>query len=208
MEDNHIFMLCKQINSQAFSGLDSKYTIRKLNRDELDIWKTIHFDNESDKKAYKSFMDEYYQKHYADREKEFFKRCFVLCENDTIIGTCFTWKNKAGGWTLQWFKVKHEHAFNGLGRQLLSYVLQEFDIDPPPILLHTHPVSYAALKLYSDFGFAFVTDSKVGNRENQLEESKGIIRRGLGKRVYNSISTTCLPKDMKTKLRIYQSEDF
>src|SRR5699024_8867433 len=110
MEDNHIFMLCKQINSQAFSGLDSKYTIRKLNRDELDIWKTIHFDNESDKKAYKSFMDEYYQKHYADREKEFFKRCFVLCENDTIIGTCFTWKNKAGGWTLQWFKVKHERS--------------------------------------------------------------------------------------------------
>lgn len=208
MEDNHIFMLCRQLNPQAFAGLDSKYTVRKLNRGELDIWKTIHFDTESDKEAYKSFMDEYFQNHYAEREKEFFRRCFVLCENDTILGTCFTWKNKAGIWTLHWFKVKNEHVYRGLGRQLLSYVLQAFDMKHSPILLHTHPVSYAAIKLYSDFGFSFVTDSKVGNRENQLEESKGTLRRGLGERVYNSISTTRLPKEMKTKLRIYQSEDF
>ena len=38
-----------------------------------------------------------------------------------------------------------------------------------PVYLHTQPGSYRAIKLYTDFGFALLTDQQVGFRENELE---------------------------------------
>ena len=93
-----------------------------------------------------------------------------------------------------------EYAGKGLSRQLLSHALQKFDTAKFSILLHTHPVSYAAIKLYSDFGFSFVTDSKVRSRENHLEESKELLIRELDEKNYNDISTTYLLENIKVKI--------
>lgn len=38
-----------------------------------------------------------------------------------------------------------------------------------PVYLHTQPSSYRAIKLYTDFGFALLTDPIIGYRQNHLD---------------------------------------
>jgi hypothetical protein len=49
--------------------------------------------------------------------------------------------------------------------------------DEYPVFLHTHPSSYRAIKLYSDLGFKLLTDSVIGNRTNDLNESLPILKK-------------------------------
>lgn len=64
----------------------------------------------------------------------------------------------------------------GIGRGLLSYVMQTISQEEYPVYLHTHPSSYRAIKLYSDLGFKLLTDPVIGNRTNDLHESLQILK--------------------------------
>ena len=44
------------------------------------------------------------------------------------------------------------------------------------VFLHTQPSSFRAIKLHSDFGFAFLTDPIIGYRKNDLEECLTILK--------------------------------
>lgn len=205
MEDNNIFMICRKLNCSAFKGLNKSYKIRNLKKSELEIWKAFPFDTNEDKEKYSYILDEYYNDNFSDREKEFYNSCKVICnENDEILGTCFLWKTKSGLWSIQWFKVINEYANKGIGRQLLSYIFREEDFEFP-IILHTHPVSFAAIKLYHDFGFEFLINKHIGSRINHLNKSINFIKTNVK---LNSIQYTSLFEKEKERLSVYQSEDF
>ena len=171
LEDKNLFMMCKSLNPSALTQLSAAYYARTCRRDELDVWKAMHFDSPELVTEFAPFMTQYFDEVYARQESEFFKRCLFVCDSsDTPIATCFGWKAYGLVSTIHWFKVLKRHEGLGIGRALLSIVMKSFGDSDYPIFLHTQPSSFRAIKLYSDFGFVFLTDATIGYRQNELAE--------------------------------------
>ena len=157
--------------------LPQNYTIRTCRRDEVDRWKTFPFDTEKDAQKYEDFMSEYVDRVYGDRLQEFLDNTFLLCREDgEPIATCSYWKAYDRFFTIQWFKTVKQYEGRGLGRALLSHVMDEFALGDYPIYLHTQPGSFRAIKLYSDFGFSLLSGDRLGSRKNDLSESLAILQ--------------------------------
>ena len=182
--DLNLFMMCTQVNRGAFAPVPAGYSIRTLRKGELEQWKAFPFDTvEGDTTAYTDTMTEYFQNVYAPQEEEFFRRCLVLCDaEDRPLGTCFAWKAYGEVWTIHWFKVYKHSEGRGLGRALLTAVMQTIPDDGYPVYLHTQPGSFRAIGLYTDFGFSLLTDDAVGHRANGLQESLPYLQHFMGER--------------------------
>ena len=63
-----------------------------------------------------------------------------------------------------------------------------------PVLLHTQPSSYRAIKLYTDFGFEFITDKYIGTRKNELDDSLPILKKFMTPASFEKIATAQAPK--------------
>lgn len=188
IEDSNLFMMCKSINKDALSDIPNDYHIRNCKRDELNLWLEFPFDNEEDKKSYKSFMEKYFKDVYGSNEDLFFEKCLFICnENDTPIGTCFDWKAYNSITTIHWLKVKKEYEGQGIGRALISYVLNSINEKDFPIFLNTQAGSFRAIKLYSDLGFILLTDEKIGYRENHLNIALPYLKEKMYLEDYNKL---------------------
>lgn len=66
--DLNLFMMCKKLNTNAMSGLPSGYHVRTCQKNELDIWKAMPFDQPELAKQYYDYMTEYYNSVYAKNE--------------------------------------------------------------------------------------------------------------------------------------------
>lgn len=110
------------------------------------------------------------------------------------MGTCFLWKAYNTIWTLHWFKVLKDYEGKGIGRVLLSIILKSLPEDEYPIFLHTQPSSYRAIKLYSDFGFCLLSDTVIGNRKNDLDESLPILQRYMPQSDFEKLKTCRAPQ--------------
>lgn len=175
--DNNLFMMCSSLNRDALSDLPAPYFIRTCRRDELYQWKMIHFDDLKTALANKQMMDQFFDEVYRPNESLFYEKCLFVCnEHDRPIGTCFAWKAYGNITTIHWFKVIQAYEGLGIGRGLLSFVMKSINIDDFPVFLHTQPSSFRAIKLYSDFGFRFLTDPMIGFRKNELKESLPILK--------------------------------
>lgn len=174
--DLNIFMMCEELNEDALSDLNENFHIRNIRRDELDIWKSFPFDNEEEALEYYGFMTDFYNDTYGDNEDLFYQKCLFVCDsNDKPVATCFIWKAYNEFNTIQWFKTLKGYEGLGIGRALLSVVMKNLNKDDYPIYLHTQPASFRAIKLYSDFGFAILTDPSYGSRTNDYEECLPIL---------------------------------
>lgn len=175
--DKNLFMMCKALNSNAVSYLSKEYHVRTCRRNELEKWKEMPFDDAKSAEEYKDFMTKYFDDVYGNKENLFFLKCLFVCDkNDTPIGTCFAWKAYDKFTAVHWFKVRKEYEGSGIGRALLSIVMSGIEENEYPVFLHTQPSSFRAIKLYSDFGFAFLTDPIIGYRKNDLEECLPILK--------------------------------
>ena len=45
ISEKHIFMYCEEINKKAFTQISNEYQIRNLQKTELEIWKSLPFDD-------------------------------------------------------------------------------------------------------------------------------------------------------------------
>ncbi|MEI0493132.1 GNAT family N-acetyltransferase [Brachyspira intermedia] len=196
IEDSNLFMMCKSINKNALSDIPNGYHIRNCKIDELNLWFEFPFDNEEDKKNYRNFMEQYFKDVYGNNEKLFFDKCLFICDdNDTPIGTCFAWKAYNLITTIHWFKVKKEYEGQGIGRVLISYVLNSIDYKDFPIYLHTQAGSFRAIKLYSDLGFVLLTDEKIGCRENHLNITLPYLKEKMPLKYFNKLKFDKAPKE-------------
>ena len=165
-------MMCETLNKSALTELPDGFHFRNCRRDELDIWKAMPFDDSETAEQYHGYMTEFFNNVYGDKEDLFYDKCVFVCdENDRPVGTCFVWKAYDAVMTVHWWKVLKDYENRGIGRALLSYVMSEVSDGGFPVYLHTQPESYRAIKLYSDFGFSFLTDEIIGDRKNDLHES-------------------------------------
>ncbi len=194
--DKDLFMMCKKMNPNALAELPNGYHVRNCRRDELDIWKRMPFDDEKTAEQYNDFMTKYFRDVYIHKEDLFYKKCLFVCDkNDTPVGTCFAWKAYDKITTIHWFKVVKEYEGLGIGRALLSIVMKGIPGDEYPVFLHTHPSSFRAIKLYSDFGFALLTDPVIGYRQNDLEECLPILQTHMYKKDFQELQFAQAPEN-------------
>ena len=182
MLEGDLFMQCDTPNRDAFCPLPSGFSVRLCRREELIIWKTIWAQGE-----YMDFVNHYYDKVYAPHEDEFFRRCiFAVDENDKPVATSGIWRSYGEINTVLGFFVLPEYEGRGIGRGLFSEVMKNAEC---PVYVHTHPTATKAIKLYSDFGFKFITDPVVGYRENNLQESLPYLEKMLSERGHTGLKT-------------------
>lgn len=167
--EKDLFMICFELNQSALSGLPFEYYFRNCRKDELDIWKRIHFDDPAGAAQHHDYMTNFFSRVYASKGDLFYEKCLFACDQfDTPIGTAFIWKAYDVFNTVHWFKVVKQIEGQGLGRALLSAVMRPLLAEDFPVYLHTHPASFRAIKLYSDFGFQLLTNPIIGHRSNDL----------------------------------------
>jgi len=202
-------IISKKINLNAFSKLPNEYHVRTCRRNELNIWKEMPFDDKKIAKDNEGFMTKYFNDIYKDKESLFFEKCLFVCDkNDAPIGTCFAWNAYNNITTIHWFKIVKNFEGFGIGRALLSYVLNDITEKEYPIFLHTQPSSFRAIKLYSDFGFELLTDSVIGYRQNDIEECMSILKSYMLQNDYEKLRFTKAPKDFLEAVKLSNMNQF
>jgi ribosomal protein S18 acetylase RimI-like enzyme len=207
--DRNIFMMCESLHRNALSELPIGYSFRKCIYDELGIWKTMPFDNLDLAKEYDGFMTDYFTVTYSGKEELFFAKTLFVCDwQDKPIATCSTWKAYDEFNTIQWFKVLKEYEGRGIGRALLSIVMQKLEQHDYPVYLHTQPSSFRAIKLYSDFGFSLLSDDKIGIRKNDLDECIPILEEFMPPEFFQQLIITAAPKEFIDAVAKYNTNQF
>ena len=193
--DLNLFMMCNTLCPSACSPLPSGYSFRLCKRKELEKWKALHIDDPEQYDVYDAILSNYIERVYAPKGNEFYQKCVFVCDaKGRPVGTCFIWKAYNLFYAVHWLKVMPQYEGKGLGRAILSFVLESLPAKDYPVFLHTHPSSYRAIKLYSDFGFKFLTDEVTGYRKNDLVESMFILKERLPTRDYQNLKITSAPQ--------------
>lgn len=209
MADPNLFMMCTQLNKEALTRMPEGYTLRPCRKEELSVWKAMPFDDAKTALAYEPYMQSYFELVYQDKSDLFFKRCLFLCDaNDQPIGTAFIWPAYDKITTLHWVKVKKDYEDKKLGRAMLSVILGSLSKEDFPIYLHTQPGSYRAIKLYSDFGFKFITDEQVGTRHNDLDTVLPELEKLMTKEAFEQLQFVSAPADFLNHLSHYPHDEF
>jgi ribosomal protein S18 acetylase RimI-like enzyme len=207
--DKNIFMMCKMLNRTALTKLPASYFIRNCRPDELDIWKSMPFDTDELAKEYEGFMSDYFATTYGGKEALFFAKTLFVCDQqDQPIATCLCWKAYDEFNTIQWFKVLKEYEGQGIGRALLSIVMQKLDRHDYPVYLHTQPSSFRAIKLYSEFGFSLLSGGRFGIRKNDLDECLPILEKFMPKEYFLNLRISPAPKEFEDAVNQYDTNQF
>jgi ribosomal protein S18 acetylase RimI-like enzyme len=207
--DKNIFMVCETLNRNALTELPASYSIRNCRPDELDIWKIMPFDDADLAKEYEGFMSDYFTTTYGEQEELFFAKTLFVCDQQNKpIATCLIWKAYNEFNTIQWFKVLKKYEGQGIGRALLSIIMQQLEMRDYPVYLHTQPSSFRAIKLYSDFGFSLLSGDKFGIRDNDLDECLPILEEFMPKEYFHKLRIVTAPKKFEDRVNKYDTNQF
>ena len=205
----NLFMMCSRLNPSALTEIPDGYHLRTCRPEELDLWKTIHFDDETTAQEQFSYMTDYFRMVYEPAGDEFWNRCRFLCDSDDRpIGTCFAWKAYGTVTTIHWYKIRKEYEGRGLGRALLSDVMRTIAPEEYPVYLHTHPGCFRAIKLYTDFGFSLLRDPMVGFRTNDLEVSLPHLREMMPEPAFQALTFAKAPDDFLAAAKTTEFSQF
>lgn len=193
--DMNLFMMCPALNRGAVRPMPEGFAIRNCRKNELDAWINLQADEPLQTPMLRSYLMDYFRGVYAPEGDRFFENCvFAVDRADEPVGTVFIWKAYLRVNTVHWFKVRPALEGRGIGRALLGHVLSALPADGYPVFLHTHPSSYRAIKLYSDFGFRFLTDPRVGGRRNDLAECLPILKEYMPEAAFAALKTIAAPR--------------
>jgi ribosomal protein S18 acetylase RimI-like enzyme len=207
--DRNIFMMCESLNHNALTKLPVGYSVRSCRDDELSIWKKMPFDRPDIADEYDGFMTDYFTMTYGGKEELFFAQTLFVCDlQDRPIATCLIWKAYDQFNTIHWFKVLKEYEGQGIGRALLSIVMQKLAQDDYPVYLHTQPSSFRAIKLYADFGFSLLSDDKIGIRTNDLDECLPILAEFMPPEFFQQLRITAAPPEFIDAVSEYNTNQF
>jgi len=209
LPDRNLFMMCRRLNPDALRGLPAGYHIRHCRKDELERWKAMPFDDPGAANTNHEYMTRWFERVYAPKGELFYRTCLFVCDqHDTPIATGFVWHAYDAFNTIHWLKVLLGYEGRGIGRALLAHMLARLGSRDYPVYLHTQPESYRAIKLYSDFGFSFLTDPVIGTRTNHLEACLPFLSRHMRAADYRRLSTTRAPKEFLETLKTEEEPEF
>jgi ribosomal protein S18 acetylase RimI-like enzyme len=207
--DKNIFMVCEALNPNALSELPASYSVRSCRPDELGLWKMMPFDDIDLAKEYEGFMSDYFTATYGGKEELFFAKTLFVCDwQNRPLATCLIWKAYNEFNTIQWFKVLKKYEEQGIGRALLSIIMQQLEMRDYPVYLHTQPSSFRAIKLYSDFGFSLLSGDKFGIRDNDLDECLPILEEFMPKEYFHKLRIVTAPKKFEDRVNKYDTNQF
>lgn len=193
--DMDLFMMCPSLNQGAVRPMPEGFAIRNCRKGELDAWIDLQANDPLQAPMLRNYLLDYFRGVYAPEGDRFYENCvFAVDRADVPVGTVFIWKAYVRVNTVHWFKVRPALEGLGIGRALLGHVLGALPADGFPVFLHTHPSSYRAIKLYSDFGFRFLTDPKVGSRGNDLAECLPILKEHMPQEAFAALKTIAAPR--------------
>lgn len=193
-----MIMRCDHIEKTAFQAVPNEISVcyyePGMAQDWIDVQrKAGEFSDQSDEEVMDYFMDR-----FGNREEELAKRCFFLKDPVTgaLIGTCMAWTAMKEGQVipiLHWLAVDQDYAGKGYARVLITLVMEKFqEISPnEPVYLHTQPKSFAAIKLYMDFGFILPKTDTYGTAVNENEEGIAILQEYVREDVYQRMLACC-----------------
>ena len=201
-----IFMMCKKIEKNAFKNFPEEYSIRNLQKNELEIWKKLPYFEYGYTEKDNENMTKWFNLLYGRNIELFYKKCLVVCnKNNEIIGTCFLWKsfdNQIN--SVHWLKIIPEYENKGIGRALLTILFKEVSKIDLPIYLHTQIGSYKAIKLYSDFGFKILTDKIIGHKSNSIEKTREYLEQYIPEEHFEKLKYTKASKYFLKILNDYE----
>ena len=195
VEDYNLFMMCESLETSALSKIPRGFHSRYCRSDEIDLWLEFPFDHSHEVDTHKRFMVSFFERVYKPRQGDFLKSCLFLCDSEDVpVATCFLWNSYEKINTIHWLKVRKDWEGRGLGRAVLSLVLEDTVSEDYPIYLHTQPGSFRAIKLYLDFGFRFIDDPMIGDRPNQFKQSLAYLRKNIPEHfLVNKLDTVSAP---------------
>jgi GNAT superfamily N-acetyltransferase len=167
------------------------------------------FDDPIEAEKNRGYMTDYFANVYAKKGNLFFEKCLFVCDgNDNPVATAFIWKAYDEFSTVHWVKVLKEHEGKGIGRALLSIIMNDLDEIDYPVYLHTHPSSFRAIKLYSDFGFNFLSDPIIGRRKNDIEACWPILEKFMPDKYFKNLRSENAPEYFIKKLGMVRDNQF
>lgn len=124
------------------------------------------------------------------------------------MATCFSWKAYDSITTIHWFKTLKEYENKGIGRGLLSIVMEELTQSDYPVYLHTQPDSFRAIKLYTDFGFYLLDNKQIGTRTNDLITALPYLKEKMTADAYTNLKIATAPKEFLQTVDSSKIEEF
>lgn len=202
--DANLFMWCRTPAADAFAPLPDGFAYRSFSPDLLEDWICLQTDGKPapDETEY---LTGYYSRVYSPHTDLFSQRWHLLYDGDTLAASCMLWEAFPGYETIHWLKVHPLYEGRGLGRAILTKTLENHS---GAVFLHTQPASYRAIKLYTDFGFALLTDSAVGHRENHLTEVLPVLSRVMTPSAYQALRFAQCPAGFLTAAASVQESRF
>ena len=189
----NLFMWCRTPDSRAFGQVPACFDCVSFTPDKLESWILLQTDGRPTE-AERDYLTEYYHNVYAPLSDRFAGRWHLLYEGETLAASCMLWEAYPGYETIHWLKVHPLYEGRGLGRAILTKTLETHT---GAVYLHTQPASYRALKLYTDFGFALLTDPVIGQRENHLTDVLPILSRVMTPAAYGALRFAACPEGFR-----------
>jgi GNAT superfamily N-acetyltransferase len=209
MQNLNIFMMCEQVNQSAFTPMPDGFHVRNLAESDFDTWKKFPFNDPGTAREYDQNMIESFEITNGRRKQEFFEKTVFVCDKDhSPVATCLLWRAYEKIYTVHWFKTLLSHEGIGIGRALLSLILRGVTAEHYPILLHTHPESFRAVKLYSDFGFALLSGDRLGARQNDLQASLPMLKKNMPAKAFQALKLVQTPKAIQDLLGDVTTDEF
>lgn len=136
--------------------------------------------------------------YYRPRIKDVKERCFFIVKDDIPIATAIAW-SLFGQPSVHWLAVEKEYQGLGLGKAILSAVLECFSSLSPKedIYVHTRTWSHKAVCLYHSLGFKMLREETVwGNggavHKNEYYEAMEILKKNIPPNIYGSLLSTSI----------------
>lgn len=175
----HIYMIRKPFQNAPDPVLPEGYSLRMFAPGDRDAWCAVET-------SVAEFPDiekarEYFEKDYAPFSEELMRRCVFACAPDgTPVATATAWWSKGADRLamVHWVSVHPAHQGKGLGRAVMSKVLQLFETLEPnrPIMLHTQTWSHIAVRMYLSLGFRPLADVSAIAPNSEFNDAVEVLR--------------------------------
>jgi len=151
-----VFMIRDNLEDLPHHELPPGYRFRLFRKGDERLWAEIEYSADEFESADAALAR--FNKDFGPCVDEMERRCFfVETDGGQAVGTGMAWcgRDFLGGeyGRVHWISVRPEFQGRGLGKALISRVMDRLAESHDKACLKTHTNNIAAIKLYLDFGF-------------------------------------------------------